>query len=312
MKHLIGMTFAAALAAGAGALQAAPLVINNFGVSGWNSLDTRNTGGTNLVQPGDAAAIAAQINANATVAPALVGGSLNAGRALSLDGTTSNSGKSSFGLHGAGVGGLASIASLGTSFSASYRWATTSTLSSGRTSPFKISIDTIATGSAPSTPRTGEDQWDYILVHVPVGSSSAKDTWHDESMDYDSGRWNIFRSGYLGGGPFCTNGNFGGSGCTAAALTLEDMWTNTDPLLDTVLDAMFASTSVVRGIEFGIGSSQRNALNYVESLQTSIYNGGDIVRFGGTQATVPEPGTVLLALVALGGLVASRRRRRAD
>src|SRR5688500_353439 len=103
MKRLRNLMFAAVCATSfLGAAQAATVTVSQFGQQGWKSDDTRSAAGLNLVgtnytnapRPGqtptaaDDAAIATQIQFVAGPAGSTYGG------AVSIDGTSGNSGKS--------------------------------------------------------------------------------------------------------------------------------------------------------------------------------------------------------------------------
>src|ERR1043166_2027006 len=102
--------------------------VTDFGVGGWRSDDTRDAAGNNLVginntnagKPGqvptaaDDAAIAAQIQFVAGPAGSTYGG------AVSVNGTSSNSGKSNYSV--INTSGFDAAANLLTTFNATYQW----------------------------------------------------------------------------------------------------------------------------------------------------------------------------------------------
>ena len=69
---------------------------------------------------------------------------------------------------------------------------------------------------------------------------------------------------------------------------------------------LFGRSADVYRVGFNLGSSQRNGLVYLDSMSTSILNGGDTIDFQG----VPEPSTLVLSAFALLGFLGYRWQRR--
>jgi hypothetical protein len=287
-------------------LEAAVQLVDSFGDYGWKSDDTRDAAGNNLVgitstnagKPGqvptatDDTAIATQIQFVAGPAGSTHGG------AVSVDGTSGNNGKSNISVisptTGYGTGGSL----LNQSFSATYQWYGQPNPTS-RTLAFKIGVQSASWALSQAgftAQRSGESVWDLVLVYVPATSDNA---WSTESVDHDSGLWNVFRQ--------ASNGFFPVPNTTAQTL---DAW-NLD---STFGPALFGAGSKITSVQFGLGSSQRQSIAYVDYLQTSLLNGGGLIDFkaAGTVAAVPEASSVvvwgLLALV-IGGVTWTRRKQ---
>jgi hypothetical protein len=272
------------------AAQAAQQYVDQRGDFGWQSRDTRSAAGANLVAPADNAAIDAVIKFGA--AP----GGVNAPtHALNLITPTSNSAKATLGVSNLGTG-FGNGTDLGAAFTAEYKWYTEGAPTyTNRISPLKIGVQTSAYGSTPAGgTRTGDNDWDMLLVHFP---NSVAATWNTESISYTSGLWYVVNRGGVGGNTFSTPVS------SATPQTLSDIYNGGSGYGgNAALADIFASTSKLSVIEFGLGSSQQNANNFVSYLETSIYNGGDAVHF------VPEPSS--LAVIGLGAAAMMRRNRR--
>ena len=285
-------------------LDAAVQLVDSFGDYGWKSDDTRDSTGANLVginntnagKPGqtptaaDDAAIASQIQFVAGPSGSTYGG------AVSIDGTSGNSGKSNISVisPGSGYGGGGAL--LNPSFTATYQWYGQPNPTS-RTLAFKIGVQSASWALSQAgftAQRSGESVWDLVLVYVPALSDNV---WTTESVDHDSGLWSVFRQ--------AGNAYFPAPG---AAQTLDN-W-NLDP---TFGPALFGTGSKITSVQFGLGSSQRQSIAYVDYLQTSLLNGGDRIDFkaAGT-AAVPEATSVLVwsvVTLAVGGATWFRRQR---
>lgn len=268
----------------AGSAVAATVNVNALGASsGWYSDDTRNTSGTVLngtvssYQPyfggfvpsstANDAAIAQQIYFTDT-------GSATSGGAgvMVLDGTTSNSGKSSVKYYAAAgtPGGLGTGAGL-SSFTSTYRWF----------------MDNYTTARTPALSLVVQGSNGLVYSMAYVGAGAQAQSWNTFSVDA-----NTAASGTASGWFLYSNGAPGGN----VAKSLNE-WLS-DATYGSILSG---GTVLAQG--FNIGSSQRNARVGIDWLESSLINGGDRVDFG----VIPAPGA--MALLGVAGLVGSRRRR---
>jgi hypothetical protein len=296
----VAIVFTATVSAAAHSAGASTVTVGAFGDQGWRSDDTRDAAGTNLVgitstnapkpgqtpTAGDDTAIAQQIQFVNGPAGSTYGG------AVSIDGTSGNSGKSNISVINTGTGFDAG-SNLLTTFNATYEWYGQPNPTS-RTLGFKLGIQSANWGAGAgqsqngfTAQRSGESAWDLVLVHVPATSDNA---WSTVSVDHDSGTWNLFRQA---GSAF-----YPAPDTTAKTL---DAWA----LDSTFGDALFGDGAKVTSIQFGLGSSQRQSIAYVDYLQTNLLNGGDVINY----VAVPEPTGIALLGLGAGALLLRRRRR---
>jgi MYXO-CTERM domain-containing protein len=286
MRHALIAT--AASAAASLSAFAGVQYVNALGSgSGWYSDDTRNAAGQVLngtnsswqpafggfVPPSTAndAAIAQQIYFTDT-GTATTGGT----GVMVLDGTTSNSGKSSVKFYGAAgnPGGLGSGASLA-SFTCDFRWF----------------MDNYTTSRTPALSLLIQGSNGLVYSMAYVGAGAQTQSWNTFSVNANTA------ASTVGGVPYgwflFSNGAPGG--------------TVSKSLNEWLSDATFGSilsggTVLAQG--FNIGSSQRNCRVGIDWMQSSLLNGGDLIDFG---TVVPAPGA--LALLGVAAIPGTRRRR---
>lgn len=294
-KYVVSLCAAAALTALSGMAQAAPVVINSLGVAGWESGDTRAANGA----AANAAQIAAQIkflgegqivaDAAGAMPTASPTGSLNGNGAVRLDGTNNNLGKSDIGFLNAN--GLAAASALtSTQFSSSYR-AYSDPNETLRTVGFGIAVS----NGLSNCGALGTAACYYTFAHIDPNTNPANpNTWLTETVTASSGAFALY--GATGAG--APGG--GGPSKTLTEWAADATW---GFLFDDVNDY-----DVVR-VNFNIGSSSRNGLVYVDWVQSTLLNGGDMIDFVAADVgAVPEPGSLALAGLALVALAGIRRR----
>jgi hypothetical protein len=289
--------------------RAATELVDSFGVDGWYSWDTRNTSGTALngtndtspsinstllgrsvgsASTGDDAAIGQQVifmdegqtvNDNGDAAgnppPASPLGSTGSLGYVRLDGTGSNSGKSD--LSYVNTSGIAPGSALtDPSFGLSYRYYI-QPQPTFRTLGLNIALTNNAQSNL------------YIFAYVDPAAVTG---WNTSSVSASSGQFTLFANGSSADG--------------GASMTLAQ-W-STDP---TFGPQIFGGTENVFRVGFNVGSGQRDNLQYLDSMQTNLLNGGDLIDFVGPSA-VPEASTWMSGMLAAGtiGVFTFRRRRK--
>ncbi len=273
----------------------AAIVVNDFGAGDWKSWDTRDTSGTRLLgtndsHPGWPAGVYSPANdpliekqimfmgEGQTVADAAGGtpdpspaGSLGGLGYVRLDGTSSNSGKSDISyIPGVSIGDTSAL--LDNGFNVDYRYYTDSNTTS-RTPGLNIGM------------LNGASQ-EYTFNHVQVPYTA--DDWNTEAVDNTSSLFYLYGPGAPGGT----------LGQPLAAWALDPTW---GPVV------FGDPTMSIYRVGFNIGSSQRNALIYMDWVSTSLIAGGQVNDF----QAVPEPSSIVLAgFGAIAALCVARRRKR--
>ncbi len=279
-------------------------VVSQFGQNGWYSWDTRNASsttlnGTNDTSPSinstllgrsvgsassaDDTAIGQQIvfmqegqttndvgDAAGNPPPAGPSGSLNGLGYVRLDGTGNNNGKSDISY--VNTSGFAAATALtDPSFNVNYRY-----YNQAQPTSRTVGLNIALTNNAESNL--------YIFAYVDPAAGLG---WNTSSADSSTSLFSLFVAGM---------GNVGSK-------TLDD-WAN-DP---TYGSAIFGGSENVFRIGFNIGSGQRDNLQYLDWMSTSLLNGGDTIDF----QAVPEPSTWLAGILTIGavGRLAVRRRRK--
>ena len=281
--------------------QAQTQYVNVLGAAtGWYSDDTRSTTGADLVgitrtlygKPGqtptaaDDITIDQQLQFVAGPAGGLYGG------AIKIDGTSSNSGKST--ISTVNLSGFAPSSDLvGGSFTASYKWYLEPNPTS-RTVAFRIGIQSTqwaASQAGFTAIRSGEQTWDLKLVNVM--SSPTANAWNDVAVDMNNGLWYLYGQ--------ATNANWVGiAGSAPPGGTLQQtlaQW-QADATWGPIL---FGTGAKITSVDFGLGSGQRQCNAYVDYLQTTILNGGNVIDFVAPVHNITQNtfhGTIQLAIDA--------------
>jgi len=276
--------------------------VSQLGENGWYSDDTRADGsgtqpaGTNLISPTltdapegtsgaatsahDADILGQILFGEPPVAPPV--GTHPAAVQLFIDAVGGAAGKSQISHRKDDATGFGSGDLLfDPSFSVDYSWFGNgvSTVSAS----FKLGIRT--SESASSSPRTGENVWDKVLIYEPGdgnGNTSDGATWYQESITSTQGKWWFF-----------DRTNFESS--QSYNMTLDDMRTSSQSIGSRTIADVAAlindPSAVITSIQFGIGSNNPGGNVFVNQLETSFYSSGNVVTFGTLPVTNVTQGT---------------------
>ncbi len=265
----------------AGSAFAGTVYVNALGASsGWYSDDTRNTSGQVLngtvssYQPYFGGLVPSSAANDVAIAQQLyftdTGSASGGGEGVMVvDGTSSNSGKTSVRYYGNGTG----LGQLDGSFTSTFRW---------YMDPYSTSR-TIAMNFL----LIGTDGKAYSMSYVGEGAASS--AWNTFSVNASTTTTDIVNYGwrlYSNGAP--------GSGGTTKSL---NGW-----LADATWGSILTGATVI-GQGFNAGSAMKATRFGIDWVESSLINGGNRVDFG----VVPAPGAI--ALLGVAGLVGGRRRR---
>lgn len=146
------------------------------------------------------------------------------------------------------------------------------------TASFKIGFKTSEFGSAGVSSRTGENDWDKVLIYEPgQGNGQNSDgSWYTESISRTSGNWWFFD-------------RVAGAGTIGTPMTLDDMDGNATifsgaKTIGDVYDLITDPGALITSVQFGIGSGNAGGDVRVNQLETSFYRPGDITAFGQTSS----------------------------
>ncbi len=156
-------------------------------------------------------------------------------------------------------------------FALSYSWMGNGTASV--TASVKLGIKTSEFGSTGVSTRTGENDWDKVLIYEPgnLNGGVSDSTWRTESLSYTSGKWWFFDRTL-------------GAGSIGTPLTLDDMSTSAVMVggrpISEVFDLISDPGALITSVQFGIGSVNPAGSVYVNELTTNFYRSGDTTTFG--------------------------------
>jgi hypothetical protein len=250
----------------------AEILVSSLGQNGWNSTDTR-VAGVNATTP---AAIDSRIQFS--------GGPAGSDGSVNLLSPASNDKATIAYVDTNGLGGLAGL-------TASYRWFKDGPV--GAPAPaLKLGLQTSDYGSTGSSSRIGENNWDKVLIYEPYDNPNAGSTptgtWVTQTISASSGDWWMFDRTTL-----------------TAVNTPHNSLTINAWLADATYGTRLTNATIV-DIQLGVGSGNAGSVGYVDWLEISALSAGERINF------VPEPGTFVLAAMALAGagMYGIRRRGR--
>jgi len=302
VSHLLGAIAALGLSLASATAQNATAVADfgdgGFG-TGWQSDDTRNSAGVHITNNSthfplnsatlDPTAVAAQINWRDFYASR---GNLGG---LSLNGTSSGSGKSSISVVDTIAGLDASGTALGSGFQAIYRWQNTDTVDAGVAVKFGVQSTSFnATQTSYVQTRSGEAAWDLLLVYDPTepgnlpGNTVTNNAIIATFINQTTGKFYLF--GQAGHNGYWTSNSSASGGIAPPGFTAKTLseWA-ADPTWGTLL---FGGGAKVSDTQFGIGSGNANASGTVDWASVSFLNSGSIIDFTDASKWTGNNGTI--------------------
>lgn len=289
------------------AVSLTPLLAQNTAVTGfgdggfstgWQSDDTRNAGGGNIIN-GTTHSPAAGANLDPTQVAAQIDwlnyaesrGNLGG---VFLDGTGTGSGKSTLSLVDSSTGLAAASVLNNSGFLATYAWKNTDSVIPGPALKFGIQSTSYGgevgqSQNAFAATRSGEAAWDLVLVFDPTNNdqnSPVPGQLYTSTVTADSkfalfpqasnAYW-VTKYGAITTGPSATIGIAAGSKTLAewAALDIDGAGTGTV----TWGDVLFGAGAKIANTQLGFGSGNAEASGIVDWASVSFLNNGAIVNF---------------------------------
>ncbi len=139
----------------------------------------------------------------------------------------------------------------------------------------KFGVKTSEFGSTGTSPRTGENVWDKVLIYEPGNQPgvTSDGLWHTETVDYTTGKWWFFD-------------RTAGAGTIGTTMTLSDMSTSAvvvgsgPKTIADVYALITAPGAHITAVQVGVGSGNAGADVYVNQLETNFYRAGSTTSFG--------------------------------
>jgi len=268
--------------------------VTGFDDNGWNSDDTRNSSGTNIINGTTNAPATGATSDPAQVSNQLdwtnFGGSLgNLGGIQFNTNEPTGAQKSTLSIIDTGTGFAASSILGDPSFSATYRWQNNDTVVAGPAMKFGIQSTEFGTSAGESqngfsASRSGEATWDLILVFDPTNNGQNSDVdgeFFTSSVDENSSFFLFPQagSGYWGS-QYGANGSTLGIG--AGSRTIDE-WAALDvdgnAGGETWGDLLFGAGATISNVQLGMGSGNQNGLTTVDYVEVSFVNSGAKINF---------------------------------